>query len=74
LQQNSEPSPAASGEKEGYMPDNFYLGFYEFIILFRKGTHVIIDVDADEILFTGSYEKCLKEKELMKIGYLESLF
>ena len=61
------------------MSDNFYLGAYEYIIVFRNGTHHIVDIwqsevyDTDGVIFTGHYDKCLEERKRMEIAHAESL-
>ena len=60
------------------MSDNFYIGSCEYIIIYRNGTHHIIDVFDEEVydtgvIFTGHYGECLEERERMEITYAESL-
>ena len=61
--------------------ENFYVGNTEYIIIYQNGTHHIKEISYNDnrevnltIIFTGTYEKCLTEKEQMLISYAESLF
>ena len=60
------------------MSDNFYTGGSEYYITSEKGTHHIKQVgfldngeNNDEIVFTGSYEKCLTEKQRIIVDNFE---
>jgi len=61
--------------------ENFYAGNTEYVIIYKNGTHHIMEIayldngnDNSEIIFTGHYEKCLAEKERIITEYAESLF
>ena len=63
------------------MSDNFYAGSQEYVIILKKGTHHIYEIDyldnGDDNykeVFTGHYAKCLEEKERIINEYLESLY
>ena len=62
------------------MSENFYLGAFEYVIIYMNGTHHIMDIYASEMydncttVFTGHYEECIAERKRMKIAYAESLF
>jgi len=47
------------------MSENFYTGGNEYFIVFERGTHhiCVVDYNCNPRIFTGSYEKCLQEKE-----------
>ena len=54
---------------------NLFMGSNELIIIYRNGTHHVIEKDEDyNEVFTGSYEKCCEYCKNRNIDYLESFY
>lgn len=57
------------------MNTNFWLGGeYELVIIYSDGTHHVLDSDKDyNVVFNGSYKKCLEYCERCQNEYMESI-
>lgn len=54
---------------------NYWLGSQELVIVYRGGTHHVLDsYENYESVYSGFYKDCIKYCENMEIEYLESLF
>lgn len=57
------------------MGKNYWLGSQELVIVYRGGTHHVLDsYENYESVYSGFFEDCIKYCENMEIEYLESLF
>lgn len=56
------------------MSKNFWLGNNELLIVFRNGTHHVIESYEDyKTIFTGHFEKCLEYCKNREVAYMESV-
>ena len=56
------------------MYKNYWLGSNELVIVFRDGTHhVIEEFENWETVFTGNYEQCTEYCENRVVTYQESI-
>lgn len=56
------------------MCKNFWLGNDQLIIVFRNGTHYVIEGYEDwKVVFTGRLEKCLEYCKNRENEYMESI-
>lgn len=56
------------------MYKNYWLGSNELVIVFRNGTHHVIEVFENwETVFTGNYEQCIEYCDNRVISYQESI-
>ena len=54
---------------------NLFMGSNELIVIYRNGTHHVIEKDEDyNEVFIGSYEKCCEYCKNRNIDYLESFY
>lgn len=61
------------------MSYNRYIGSREYVIAFRRGTHVVIEVLPDgspehPVVFSGHYDACVEWLEKRECEYEESAF
>lgn len=55
--------------------NNTFLGDNELVIVFRNGTHHVIEKYEDwDVVFTGHYEQCISYCDERWIEYQKSLF
>lgn len=56
------------------MANNYWIGGNELIIVFRNGTHMVLEGYEDyEPVFVGSFEKCVKYCDDRWTEYQESI-
>ena len=57
------------------MSDNRYLGANELVLVFRNGTHCVLEeYEYYEPVFSGHYEDCVKYMDRREAEYLEEKF
>ena len=57
------------------MSNNRYLGDNELVLVFRNGTHCVLEeYEYYEPVFSGHYEDCVKYMDRREAEYLEEQF
>jgi len=56
------------------MKNNFWLGDNELVIVYREGTHHVLESYGNySTVFSGAYDKCVEYCKNREISYLESI-